>query len=87
MRFFCIINYQINYLLRFAVREKIYLYPFKENSFEKKIKIRFFGYHRDVTPLLAARILGGRLVYTESRNGQWVGVIELQPVVEAWNHP
>ena len=53
----------------------------------EKIKIRFFGYHRDVTPLLAARILGGRLVYTESRNGQWVGVIELQPVVEAWNHP
>jgi 4-amino-4-deoxy-L-arabinose transferase-like glycosyltransferase len=40
-------------------------------------RARFFGYHRDETPPIAAGILGGHLVYTDNRNGQWVGVIEL----------
>ena len=40
-------------------------------------KTRFFGYHRDVPPAAAAQILGGTLVYTETRNGQWIGVIEM----------
>jgi hypothetical protein len=43
-------------------------------------KTRFFEYHRDVPPAAAARILGGRLVYSETRHGQWVGVIELERV-------
>jgi hypothetical protein len=46
-------------------------------------KTRFFGYHRDVPPAAAAQILGGRLVYSETRHGQWVGVIELERVEEA----
>jgi hypothetical protein len=46
-------------------------------------KMRFFGYHRDVPPEAAAQILGGRLVYSERRNGQWVGVIEMEQVMEA----
>jgi hypothetical protein len=46
-------------------------------------KTRFFGYHRDVPPEAAAQILGGRLVYSERRKGQWVGVIELDQVEEA----
>src|SRR5712692_8243034 len=46
-------------------------------------KTRFFGYHRDVPPAAAAQILGGQLVYTETRNRQWVGVIEMEPVIEA----
>jgi nitrate reductase NapE component len=46
-------------------------------------KTRFFGYHRDVHPAAAAQILGGQLVYAEARNGQWVGVIELEQVLEA----
>jgi len=49
----------------------------------ERIKTEFFGYHRDVHPAVAARLLGGRLVYTETRQGQWVGVIEMQPVQEA----
>jgi len=39
-------------------------------------KTEFFGYHRDVPPAAAAQILGGRLVYSDSRDGQWVGIIE-----------
>jgi hypothetical protein len=46
-------------------------------------KTRFFGYHRDVPPAAAAQLLGGQLVYTESRHGQWVGVIEMERVMEA----
>jgi Dolichyl-phosphate-mannose-protein mannosyltransferase len=40
-------------------------------------KTRFFGYHRDAPPAIAAQILGGRVVYDEAHNGQWVAVIEM----------
>jgi hypothetical protein len=46
-------------------------------------KTRFFGYHRDLPPTAAAEILGGKLVYEETRNGQWAAVIELEQVVDA----
>jgi hypothetical protein len=46
-------------------------------------KAQFFGYHRDVPPAAAAQILGGRLAYNDIRNGQWVGVIEMNQIQEA----
>jgi len=46
-------------------------------------KSRFFGFHRDVPPAAAAQILGGTLVYNQHRNGQWVGVIEMNQIVDA----
>jgi len=46
-------------------------------------KTEFFGYHRDVPPAAVAQLLGGRLVYNDARKGQWIGVIEMEPVVEA----
>ena len=46
-------------------------------------KTRFFGYHRDVPPEAAARLLGGRVVYAESAGEQWVGIIEIERPVEA----
>lgn len=46
-------------------------------------KTEFFGYHRDVPPAAAAQLLGGRLVYSDRRKGQWVAVIEMQQVQEA----
>lgn len=42
------------------------------------VKRRFFGYHRDLPPGAAARILGGRVVFSEDRKGQWVAVIEME---------
>jgi hypothetical protein len=42
------------------------------------LKKRFFGFHRDLPPEAAARILGGRVVFSEQRNGQWVAVIEME---------
>src|SRR5207253_8494122 len=49
-------------------------------------KTRFFGYYRDIPPAAAAQILGGRLVYIEARNGQWVGIIEMEQTIEANAH-
>jgi hypothetical protein len=46
-------------------------------------KTQFFGYHRDVPPAAAGQILGGQLVYNDLRNGQWVGVIEMNQIPEA----
>jgi hypothetical protein len=50
------------------------------------LKILYFGYHRDVRPWTAAQILGGHVVYSERRDGQWVAVIEMDRIEEACNH-
>ncbi len=42
------------------------------------LKRRFFGYHRDLPPPAAAQILGGHIVFSEERKGQWVAVIEME---------
>jgi hypothetical protein len=41
------------------------------------LKSRFFGFHRDLPPAAAAQILGGRVAFSEQRQGQWIAVIEL----------
>jgi hypothetical protein len=41
-------------------------------------KARFFGFHRDLPPAAAAQILGGRIVFSERREGQWIAVIEMK---------
>jgi len=47
------------------------------------IKARFFGFHRDLPPAVVAQLLGGRIVFSEKRKGQWVAVIELERVEDA----
>jgi hypothetical protein len=49
----------------------------------EKVKARFFGFHRDVPPAVAAQMLGGRIVFTEKSTGQWVAVIEIERMYEA----
>jgi len=39
---------------------------------------RFFGYHHDMPPEMAAQILGGRVIFHESRNGQWVALVAIE---------
>jgi dolichyl-phosphate-mannose-protein mannosyltransferase len=41
-------------------------------------KSRFFGFHRDLPPVAAAQILGGKIVFSEQRQGQWIAVIEIK---------
>jgi len=50
-----------------------------------RIKTRFFDYHHDVPPSVAAQMLGGEIVFSESRKGQWVAVIEMRQIIEAGN--
>jgi hypothetical protein len=42
------------------------------------LKRRFFGFHRDLPPPAVAQILGGRIVFSEERKGQWIAVIEME---------
>ncbi len=49
----------------------------------ERLKARYFGFHRDVPPAVAAQVLGGRLVFTEASAGQWIGVIEVERAVDA----
>ena len=46
-------------------------------------KSRYFGYHVDLTPEVAASVLGGNIVYVERRHGQWVSIIEMEKIEEA----
>jgi Dolichyl-phosphate-mannose-protein mannosyltransferase len=52
-----------------------------------ELKTRFFGFHRDLPPAAVARILGGHIVFSEQRPGQWVAVIEMERVEEASGSP
>src|SRR5216683_428564 len=47
------------------------------------LKTRFFGFHHDMPPSAVAQILGGKAVFSESRKGQWIAVIEIERVEEA----
>jgi len=42
------------------------------------LKRKFFGFHRDLPPAMAAQLLGGKVVFSEERKGQWVAVIEME---------
>jgi hypothetical protein len=44
----------------------------------EELKTRFFGFHRDLPPTAVARILGGRIAFSEMRKGQWVAVVEME---------
>lgn len=46
-------------------------------------KSLYFGYHVDLAPEAAASILGGNVVYSERKRGQWIGVIALPKIEEA----
>jgi hypothetical protein len=43
-----------------------------------QLKTRFFGFHRDLPPAAAVQILGGHIVFSETRQGQWIAVIEIE---------
>lgn len=49
----------------------------------ERIKARFFGYHRDLPPEVAAHMLGGEIVFEQHLGGQWVAVVDLPKAEEA----
>ncbi len=54
------------------------LFPFDRWPAWIHLKQRFFGFHQDLPPVAAARILGGHIVFLEERKGQWIALIEIE---------
>jgi len=46
-------------------------------------QMRFFAYHHDLPPQAAAQVLGGRIIFRENRNGQWIALIAIERVENA----
>jgi hypothetical protein len=42
------------------------------------VKRRYFGFHRDLPPAAAAQILGGHIVFSETKSNQWIAAIEIE---------
>jgi hypothetical protein len=47
-------------------------------DFWERQQKRFFDYHQDVPPELAARMLGGEIVYLKRAGGEWVAVVDMK---------
>ena len=44
----------------------------------EKLNQRFFDYHRDVSPEIAAEMLGGKIVFLARSKGEWVEIVEME---------
>jgi len=56
---------------------------FQALAFGKPLQERFFDYHQDLSPALAAHILGGRLVRYLNRNNEWVAIVSIEKIENA----
>ena len=56
---------------------------FQRLTFGKRLQERFFDYHEDLSPQVAAGILGGRVTEYNNRNNEWVGLITIEKVEDA----
>ena len=53
--------------------------------FGERIQRRFFDYHEDMNPYLAADVLGGRVTTYKNRDNEWVALIPIERVENASN--
>jgi hypothetical protein len=59
-------------------------YPFLADVFlGKRLQERFFDYHEDISPRLAANILGGRTVTYLNRNNEWIAIVSIEKIENA----
>jgi hypothetical protein len=59
--------------------------PMFGGPFWTNLQERFFDYHRDLPPEADASLLGGRIVYQTSRNGEWVAIVQIERIENAAN--
>jgi hypothetical protein len=52
-------------------------------NFWEEANKKFFDYHADVAPEVAAEMLGGTIVMQEKRNGQWIAIVEFPRIRNA----
>jgi hypothetical protein len=55
-------------------------------TFGKPLQERFFDYHETVTPRLAAEMLSGRIVRYQNRNNEWIALLSIEKIQDAWLH-
>jgi hypothetical protein len=51
--------------------------------FGKRVQQRFFDYHEDLQPQLAADALGGRLILDRNRENEWIALIAIEKIENA----
>ena len=54
--------------------------------FWQELQKRYFDYHADVPPALAAEMLGGQIIWQEKKSGQWAAILEFPRAVDAQLH-
>jgi 4-amino-4-deoxy-L-arabinose transferase-like glycosyltransferase len=66
-------QYQVAYLFS----TKYEAAPLFRSALWEKLNRRFFDYHRDISPELAAEFLHGKIVFLARSHAEWVAVIEM----------
>ncbi|MGZ4815550.1 MAG: glycosyltransferase, partial [Terriglobales bacterium] len=54
--------------------------------FWEQLQKRYFDYHQDVPPAVAAEMLGGRIVWQQRAGGQWAAILQMERAVNAELH-
>jgi 4-amino-4-deoxy-L-arabinose transferase-like glycosyltransferase len=67
-------QYQVAYLFS----TKYESVPLFRSSLWEKLNRKFFDYHQDVTPELAAEFLHGKIVFLAQSRAEWVAVLEME---------
>ncbi len=67
-------QYQVAYLFSTKYESE----PWIKSGLWEKLNRRFFGYHRDVSPELAAEFLHGKIVFLARSKGEWVAILEME---------
>ena len=73
-------QYDIAYLFSTKLEPAL---PMFGGPFWTNLQERFFDYHRDLPPEAAASLLGGRIIYHASRNGEWVAIVQIERIENA----
>jgi hypothetical protein len=66
-------RYQVAYLFSTKYESSTW---FRSELWER-LNRRFFDYHRDIPPEIAAEMLGGRIVFLERNKAEWVAIVEI----------
>jgi hypothetical protein len=67
-------QYQVAYLFSTKYESGGWL----RSAIWERLNRRFFDYHQDLNPEVAAKILGGQIRFSAGTKGEWVAVIEME---------
>jgi hypothetical protein len=57
--------------------------PLNRLDWWNRVQVRYFDYHRDLSPALIASMLHGRIVWQRSAGAEWAAIIELDSIRNA----